>query len=392
VIRTVAFESFRSLRDLTLSLDRLTVITGPNGSGKSNVYRALRLLTDAAGGELGRSLAREGGLPSALWAGPERVNDFRVGEKRRRGPAQGTRRTRPVRLSLGFGDENVSYQLRLGLPIPAMSMFGQDPEVKAETMLAGTSARSSRLLERRGLSAMVRDAEGHAVTFGAQLDTSESVLAQLSEPHRYPVLSMMRERLRRWRFYHHLRTDADSPLRQAQIGTRTPVLSHDGRDLAAALRTIEEIGHVEALHRGIADALDGALLQIEATDARFSLALRSPGMLRALGAAELSDGTLRYLALLAALLSPRPPELLVLNEPEASLHPRVLAPLGAQIVAASRATQLVVVTHAAALVDAIAAAHGEREGLARIELCKEDGETTVAGRRPLDEPPWHWVD
>jgi predicted ATPase len=116
-------------------------------------------------------------------------------------------------------------------------------------------------------------------------------------------------------------------------------------------------------------------------------------MLRPLGAAELSDGTLRYLALLAALLSPRPPELLVLNEPEASLHPSVLGPLGQQVAAAARRSQVLVVTHSQPLVEAIAAAHTARggEGLLRFTLAKDDGETIVEGRHHLDEPSWTWV-
>ncbi len=60
MIETLVFGNYRSLRDLRLGLGQLTVITGANGTGKSNVYRALRLLVDAANGELGRALAREG--------------------------------------------------------------------------------------------------------------------------------------------------------------------------------------------------------------------------------------------------------------------------------------------------------------------------------------------
>ena len=72
-----------------------------------------------------------------------------------------------------------------------------------------------------------------------------------------------------------------------------------------------------------------------------------------LGAAELSDGTLRYLLLVAALLSPRPPGLMVLNEPETSLHPALLAPLARLIGQASSTTQIVVVSHSAPLISAL---------------------------------------
>ncbi len=77
----------------------------------------------------------------------------------------------------------------------------------------------------------------------------------------------------------------------------------------------------------------------------------------------------------------------MLNEPETSLHPRVLVPLARQIIAAARRSQVIVVSHAAALVDAISSA---REAI-RIELVKEHGETVVAGRRAVDEPPWKWT-
>ncbi|HSD86926.1 MAG TPA: AAA family ATPase [Kofleriaceae bacterium] len=377
MITTLAFGNYRSLRDLRLSVGGLTVITGGNGTGKSNVYRALRLLVDAANGELARALAREGGLPSAMWAG----------EPSARASAN---KTEGKRLSIGFADDDLAYELRMGIPprdpSAPPSAFELDPEVKAETVRTVGKPKVN-LLERRSQSAMLRDHDGHPVTFSATLDLGESVLSQLAEPHRYPILSALRERLRRWRFYHQIRTDAESPVRAIQIGTRTPVLSHDGHDLAAALQTIIEIGDERALAEAVAEAFDGATLSIASDQARFRILFSTPGVFRPLDAAELSDGTLRYLALLAALQSPRPPELLVLNEPEASLHPSVLVPLGRQIIAAAKRSQVIVVSHAAALVDAI----GSARDAVRIELAKEGGETIVAGRNRLDEPPWKWT-
>lgn len=374
MIRTLAVAGYRSLRELRIAVGQLTAITGGNGTGKSNVYRALRLLVDAANGELARALAREGGMPSAMWAGD---------------PAKKARAAEGKRISIGFADDAIAYELRLGLPTETQdgTAFFLDPLVKEETIRTLVKPRVS-LLERRNLSAMLRDEEGRPTTFGAQIDPGESVMSQLAEPHRYPVLSIVRERLRRWRFYHQIRTDADSPVRAVQIGTRTPVLAHDGADLAAALQTIIEIGDGGALATAVADAFDGARIEIASgNDARFRIAFHTPGVFRPLEAAELSDGTLRYLALLAALHSPRPPDLLVLNEPETSLHPRVLEPLARQIVKAARRSQTIVVSHAAPLVDAICAA---REAV-RVELEKHGGETKVAGRAAHDEPTWKWT-
>ena len=88
---------------------------------------------------------------------------------------------------------------------------------------------------------------------------------------------------------------------------------------------------------------------------------------------------------MAALLTPRPPELLVLNEPETSLHPELIGPLADLIIAASARTQIIVVTHARPLVTAL------RDGSARVlELVKEDGRTLLDGQGILDEPAWHW--
>src|SRR5215470_17290745 len=108
MLSALAVSNYRSLRKLVVPLARLNVVTGPNGSGKSNLYRALRLLAEAARGRLVPWLAREGGLPSTLWAGPERIaGSVRRGEH----PVQGTRRKEPVHLRLGFAGEDFGYAI-----------------------------------------------------------------------------------------------------------------------------------------------------------------------------------------------------------------------------------------------------------------------------------------
>lgn len=89
-------------------LDALNLVTGPNGSGKSNLYRALRLLAEIAQGRVIASLAREGGLPSTLWAGPEA---FSAAVRRGDQPVQGTGRRNPVSLRLGFASDEFSYAI-----------------------------------------------------------------------------------------------------------------------------------------------------------------------------------------------------------------------------------------------------------------------------------------
>jgi predicted ATPase len=202
----------------------------------------------------------------------------------------------------------------------------------------------------------------------------------------------VRERVRSWRFYDHVRTDAAAPARASQIGTRTPVMSHDGADVAAALQTIRETGDAAALDQAIDLAFPGSRITVESEGGgRLGLRLHQHGLLRPLGAAELSDGTLRYLLWAAVLLAPRPAGLLVLNEPETSLHSRLLAPLAQLITAVAARSQVIAVSHSQILISALDHATQEAGTAAStIELIKDFGETRVSGREPLDGPAWRW--
>lgn len=379
MLTALAIEGYRSLRDIVVPLAPLTVITGANGSGKSSLYRSLRLLAGASRNGAIAALAREGGLPSTLWAGPE--NGTADGM-----PTQGTRRKGPVALRLGFAGDEFSYAMDLGLPIPGETMFGRDPEIKVEAVWSGPVLRPATLLtERHGPSVRIRDAAGEWQRHEIGLRPYDSMLSELADPRAAPELLAVREQLRSWRFYDDFRTDAAAPARAAQVGTRTPVLGADGADLAAALQTVRELGPTGALDAAVGRAFPGSSVSIVDHDGLFGLELRQPGLLRALSAAELSDGTLRYLLWVAALLSPRPPALLVLNEPETSLHPDLIDPLAELIAGAVTDSQVVVVSHAPRLISAL-----EGHGASRIELEKSGGETRVVGQGPLDGPPWSW--
>jgi predicted ATPase len=389
VLLTLAVENYRSLRRLVLPLRPMTVVTGANGTGKSSLYRALRLLADSSRNGAVAALAREGGLPSTLWAGPEHLGrSVREGQH----PVQGTVRTAAVGLRLGFAGDDFGYAIDLGLPVPSRSAFCLDPEIKAECTWSGPMLRpATALTERNGGAVRLRRSDGSWQVVQHTLRPFDSMLSELADPQQAPELLTLRERIRSWRFYDHVRTDAHAPARSAQIGTRTPVLSHDGSDLAAALQTIREIGDDEALAGAVNLAFPGGRVEIVNQAGRFELRFHQHGLLRPMGSSELSDGTLRYLLWVAALLTPRPPELLVLNEPETSLHPELLVPLAELMLAASARTQIVAVTHSAPLVRALErGAQDGRADLATIELAKEFGRTYVLGQESLDEPAWRW--
>jgi predicted ATPase len=357
---------YRSLRSIRYPVGQLEVFVGANGVGKTNLYRALELLRAAAQNRLGIELAREG-LRSALWAGR-------------------ARRGQPVRLKLGAtragegrGAPSYRYEVEVGLPAPASAAFETEPQVKLETLAAIMGERSVRLLDRKGASVMARGEDGRPVEIDIDLLESETALARLQDPSRYPGLDLVRRTLLEWRFYHGFRTDPASPLRRPCVAVSSPTLASDGANLAAVFATLSEIRQdTVELDEAVSSAFPGASLIVPEPGVTAEFGMSFPEFPnRVFSAAELSDGTLRFLALAGALLGYRLPPFVALNEPESSLHPDLLPALADLVVRASRRTQVWLVTHSETLAEAVARA----PGAARRRVLKADGATWIEGLR-----------
>lgn len=386
MITTLAVHGYRSLRNLAVPLAPVTVVTGANGAGKSSLYRALRLLAATAHDGVVGPLAAEGGLDRVLWAGPEKISGAM---KRGEVPVEGTgSRNRPVSLMLGLASDELGYLVDIGLPTPSQTAFSRDPHIKREEIFAGPVSRpAARLVHRKGDTVIITADEPRRVA--VPLTPRTSVLSELADPDAYPEITWMRRLVRGWRFYDSFRTDAASPARASCIGTWTPVLAEDGHDLAAALQTVLESAWADEFHSAF-DAAFGdnqVFVTIGNADGRFHLQVRQPGMLRPLGADELSDGTLRFLLLATALLSPQPPSLLVLNEPETSLHPHVLPVLAKLVTDVAKRTQVLIVSHSTDLIEPLL---GASDDVVHHELVKDLGETRLQGQGLLSTTPWEW--
>ena len=323
-------------------------------------------------------------MQSTLWAGPESISRS---VKRGEHPVQGTVREQPVSLLLGFASEEFGYLIDLGLPAPGTTAFGLDPIIKRECIWHGPTLRPSSLLtDRQGHCVRVRLADDTWSTVTDNLSLFDTMMTHVADPRNAPEMLALRECIRAWRFYDHFRTDAEAPARSPQVGTYTPILCDDGADVAAAIQTIRLFGDSAGLDSTVDDAFPGSKLAVVDDSGRFILVMQQHGLLRPLRAAELSDGTLRYMLWIAALLTTRPPPLMVLNEPETSLHPSLIPALARLIVRASASSQIIIVTHASQLIDAL----NKHADCHSIELEKSFGESVIIGTKETGLPPWHW--
>jgi predicted ATPase len=377
-IKEIVLAGYRSLRSIGFPIGQLTVFVGANGVGKTNLYRALQLLQAAAAGSLARELASEGGMQSALWAGQRTANK----------PAW-------IKLQVGLGtdaaDRNsqhsfdygvelgvaYSYEIEVGVRAPTTAAFPLEPQVKEETLIDRGGRRPVSVLERRGPRATAIDNDGRKQIVEPPLLSTETALGSLQDPGRFGDIDLVRRTMLDWRFYHDFRTDRLSPLRQPCLAVTTPTLASDGADLAAVFATLFHIREdTTELDRAIGDAFPGAQLVVPAPERTASFGLIMPDYpKRVFGVGELSDGTLRYLALAGALLGYRLPAFIALNEPETSLHPELLEPLARTVARAAQRTQIWVVTHSERLAEALAAS----AGVTPRTVIKRDGGTWIEG-------------
>jgi predicted ATPase len=366
IIQEIEISGYRSVKDIRIQMANVTVLVGANGCGKSNIYQALQLVAACAHGRFARQMMREGGTSSVMWAGPEKKFE-------------------ETSLSFAIHFDDLAYELECGR-IPrsdrpddgkhgeGLSIFRNAPDIKMEAVRFKEGKKAITLLERKRGSIIARNHEGVNVQYPGSVAQSESVLSELRELHKFPELAVLRAELTNWRFYHEFRTDIRSPIREPQLATLTPIMSDNGHDLASALATISAIGDREALNECISTAFPGSHLLIELNDDELEMYMSMPSISRNIGAREFSDGTLQYLCLLGALLAPRPGSLVVLNEPETSIHVDLFPSLAQLICTAAAHSQILVTTHAKELADLIRK-HVRNHKI--IELEKVEGATQL---------------
>jgi predicted ATPase len=188
------------------------------------------------------------------------------------------------------------------------------------------------------------------------VDAERSILAQRRDPDQYPEITYLGETLERIRLYREWAFGRFNASRLSnQPDQRNDFLLEDGRNLSLMLNRLRRepaikqrlLDGLRLLYEGIDDfdvSVDSGSIQFFVQEGR-----------NIIPATRLSDGTVRYMYLLAILLHPTPPPLIAIEEPELGLHPDIISTIAELLVEASEKTQLIVTTHSTLLVDALSA-------------------------------------
>ena len=354
-------------KGVDLPMEPLNVLIGPNGSGKSNLLEAIALLRSATR-DLAEPIARRGGPDEFFWKGPER-RKFRL------------------EAIVDFVDYIDCPSTKALHHVLEVTNLGGMIAVDGERVvpLDATFRRSEGMafelsFERvvdgkvpRGLLSEVQNSSLPLTKFFARdVLTSASMLNFNQWP-----LDDLKERYETIRLYRNWSFGPDAPLRTpCGAHGRSDFLDEDGGNLALVLSQFKG-DHKRAVLDALRSLYDGIVdFQCPVTGGTVALSLDEKGN-RAIPATLLSDGTLRYLCLLAVLLHPKPPPLICIEEPELGLHPDLLPTLTDLMLDASQRSQLVVTTHSDLIVDALT---DQPESVVICE--KHDGETEM---RRLDK-------
>ena len=216
------------------------------------------------------------------------------------------------------------------------------------------------------------------------VEADSSILAQRKDPEQYPEITHLGQQYNGIRAYREWAFGRNTVFRVPQrADTRSDRLEEDFSNLGLFLNRMRRspdaknkiLRHLHDLYEGVDDfetIIEGGSVQVFFSEGRFSIP-----------ATRLSDGTLRYLCLLAILCDPSPPPLICIEEPELGLHPDILPKIADLLVEASQTTQLIVTTHSDILVDAMT------ERPESVVICeKQEGQTQMTRLSADDLSGW----
>lgn len=338
LIQEIKFGSLLSFGPKTapLKMERLNILVGPNGSGKSNFIEALGLLRSAAT-RLAAPMrgAGGGGVTEWIWKGePKAVASIDAVINAEGRP--------PLRHHIAFCAQGQHFELI-------------DERIENTDPYPGQSDVYFYYRFQNGRPVLsIRDSEQKRQLQRQDIVLDESILSQRRDPDQYPEMARLAGSYEKSRLFREWSFGRTSVFRAPQAADlRSDILEENFSNLGLFLNHLRSVPKVKNtiisqlrnLYEGLDDfdvRIKGGTVEVFLTEGDFVIP-----------ASRLSDGTLRFLCLLAILCDPDPPPLICIEEPELGLHPDMIPRLADLLVSASHRTQLVVTTHSDILVDAM---------------------------------------
>lgn len=360
---------YRSLRRVSWSPNDLNILIGPNGSGKSNLLRLLEVISVSARGELGKHVQRAGGMDTIVWDGSAEEIQFTI-------------KATPAEVEKVPASHPLTYKMIVG-------RLGKSSSYRIEYELLGDyhkkdmgeSDQPFKFLERDRSRAAIFDENEHSLSpLAKSVPDEESLLSIAGGPfsrnHHIPPFQTF---LADWSVYHDLHVNMDAPIRQPTVARHETRVESDGQNLISVLHTLYTSDREfkndinSAMQAAFGDDFE-ELVFPPVADQRIQMRVRWKSLKREQSAADLSDGTLRFLFLLTVLASPNPGPLVAIDEPETGLHPAMLPIIAEYASDAATRTQVILTTHSPQLLDAFSEIKQQT-----TVLKWTDGETSLVG-------------
>lgn len=377
LIRTLKLKNFLSYGSETkvIELEPLNVLIGPNASGKSNLIDAVALL-HATPHDLPALIRDGGGVAEWIWKGGK----------------EGAEAAVEVTVCYPDGIMPLRHRIcfarvgqRLEITDEAIENERPNQQGAKDVYFFYRYERGHPVLNvRTTVSERAGTEEGRAKRSLKQEDIKpdRSVLSQRKDPDQYPEITYLGNQFFEIKLYREWNLGRNTPPRLPQKADLPgDFLFEDAGNLALVLNSLEHQGGAKNLILGklrdfcesiedYSTRIDGGTVQVF---------MHEKGLKQPIPATRLSDGTLRYLCLLAILCHPNPPPLICIEEPELGLHPDVLPTVGELLIEASERTQLMVTTHSDTLVSALS------DKPESVLVCEQDGSGTSLRRLEKDK-------
>lgn len=322
-IQEIEIKGFRSLRDVRWKPGKLNVLIGQNGSGKSNLLDAFALLQEAARGKLYEGIINRGGMGPLLWDGQDKTFSWNLEVER-------------------SGNPSLEYSLEV-------RQIGQTSNYNIDSESLGD--QNTLYIDRTENHVRVFDRKQIVIT--TELDpksSSQPALPLFCGPLGDQTVKDFQGGLDSWEIYQDLRVDQESLIRQPNITSFEKRLAPNGQNLVAVLHTrySEDREFKRSLDMVMRAAFGEEYEEIiiaPASDQRVQLRLRWKSLNASISAANLSDGTLRFLMLATILSNPNPGAIIAIDEPETGLHPRMFPIIAELAMDAAQRSQVILTTH-----------------------------------------------